>query len=212
MDELTLDALLAGIKSDDAEVRTDAWLRAGDVGAKAIKPLAGVIRETEPVIARLASDPKNKELELALESNRAANRAMWKIVRTAGAPGNTSQRPAVTWQLLDLIDADEPDGLRREVFWMLSEIGGEETIDTLDYHRDLVNDKNVREDARCMIERIPVASAIEALEVGLSIAPADYKTAMAQSLRVRGVKVDEEKYPCQKLVPTAQTGVKPVGS
>ena len=38
----------------------------------------------------------------------------------------------------------------------------------------------------------------------------DFKLAIAQSLRARGVKLSQDTYPCQKLVPTKQTKVQPV--
>jgi hypothetical protein len=47
------------------------------------------------------------------------------------------------------------------------------------------------------------------LQEGLEVAPDDYKVNMAQSLRARGV--DVPGLPCQKLVPTKQTKVTPVG-
>jgi len=228
MEELTLQTLLARIRSDDPEVRTDAWLSAGAVGAAAIKPLAAVMRDTEPVIAQLAQevetlnkapkkdkearaalDGKTKELALALESGRAAKRAMWKIVRTVGAPGQQAEEKAVVAELLDLVGPGQPASIRREVFWMLSEIGGNETIKAMREYPEILEDKEVREDARCMVERIPAGTAIKALEHALERAPQDYKINIAQSLRVRGVEVPG--LPCQKLVPTKKTSVKPVG-
>ena len=228
MEELTLDALLARIKSDDAEVRTQAWLAAGSVGAAAIKPLAGVVCETDPVVAELAKEVKDlnkapkknqekrkaleaktQELELAMESGRAAKRAMWKIVRTVGAPGQQAKKKAVVAELLELVDPAQPDSVRREVFWMLSEIGGDETIEAMRQQDEILNEKVLREDARCMVERIPGDEAIRALQDALEDAPSDFKINLAQSLRVRGVEVPG--LPCQKLVPTKQTSVKPVG-
>lgn len=228
MDELTLDALLAKITSGDAEVRTQAWLAAGSVGAPAIKPLAAVMRRTEPVVARLAEEVealnqapkkdkqkrkalenKTKELEVALESGRAAKRGMWKIVRTVGAPGHEAQQKAVVVELLDLVGPGQPDAVRREVFWMLSEIGADETVEAVREHDEILDEKVLREDARCMVERIPGGKAVELLGDALKEAPDDFKTNVAQSLRARGVDVDG--HPCQKLVPTKQTSVKPVG-
>ena len=39
-----VEKLVAGTKDDDADVRTKAWLGAGEVGAPAVKPLAAVMR------------------------------------------------------------------------------------------------------------------------------------------------------------------------
>lgn len=210
MEELTLDALLEKINSDDPEVRTDAWLAAGGVGASAVKPLAKIVTEAEAEVARLQAEGKKEQLAQPLEVGRAAKRGIWKIVRTVGAPGNAEAKDAVVAELIDLLGDDQPASIRREVLWMLSEIGGEETVEAIRNIPGILENKELREDARCSVERIPGQAAIRALADGLEAAPDDFKLALAQSLRARGVEVDPEKYPCQKLVPTKQTSVKPV--
>ena len=192
MDEVTLDALLERIKSDDADVRTAAWLAAGDVGAPAIQPLAEIVAKGE------------------LEVSRAAKRAMWKIVRTVGAPGRDACKASIEAELIRLLAEGQPDAIRREALWMLSEIGGEKTIEAIREIPNILENKAIREDARCCVERIPGEAAVEALKQGLEAAPPDFALALAQSLRARGVEVDKQKYPCQKLVPTRETQVKPV--
>jgi HEAT repeat protein len=191
MDELTLDTLIKQIESDNPDVRTGAWQAAGAVGTPAIKPLAKIVTEAE------------------LEVSRAAKRAMWDIVRTVGAPGHdASKKQAVIRELIDLLDEGEPDAIRSEVLWMLSEIGGDETVDAIREIPGILENKAIREDARCCVERIPGQAAIDALLEGLEAAPEDFELALAQSLRARGVAVDEERYPCVKLVPTKETEVK----
>ncbi|NQU22071.1 MAG: hypothetical protein HQ567_12365 [Candidatus Nealsonbacteria bacterium] len=194
MEELTLDALIAAIKSDDPERRTKAMLAAGSVGAAGIRPLAKLVATGE------------------LEVARAATRAMWKIVRTVGAPGfDAAKKSAVVSALTGLlVDATQPAAVLREVIWMLSEIGGDETIAAMGEIPGLLENKEIREDARCAAERIPGAVAVDGLKEALEAAPADFRNAIAQSLRVRGVKVSEKTYPNEKLVPTKQTEVKPV--
>ena len=173
MEELTLDALLGGIKSDDPDVRTKAWLAAGQIGAPALAPLAKIVAEGE------------------LEVSRAAKRAMWQIVRTVGAPGRSDGKAAAETGLIGLLGEGQPDSVRREVFWMLSEIGGEKTIDAI-------------REGTGKYETFPLmAEALEASED-------EFQLALAQSLRARGVEVDKQKYPCKKLVPTKETSVEPV--
>ncbi|MFH1267056.1 MAG: HEAT repeat domain-containing protein [Planctomycetota bacterium] len=191
-EKLTLDALLDRIQNDDPNVRTEAWQAAGSVGCAAIKPLAKIVA--------------GGELEVA----RAAKRAMWKIVHTVGAPGAGDAKGAVEADLIGLLGNDQPASVRREAFWMLSEIGGDDTVDAIRELPDILEDTEVREDARCCVERIPTEAAVEALKEGLEDAPPEFALAIAQSLRARGVEVDQAKYPCQKLVPTKQTSVKPV--
>ena len=192
MEELTLDKLLAAIKSDDVETRANAVLAAGPIGAKAMEPLAKIVATGD------------------LEVGRAAKRAMWKIVRYAGAPGMMDAKKGVLSELVDLIGAGQPAAVRREAFWMLSEIGSDETIEAIREMPGLLDDKEMREHARCCIERIPTDAAVELLQAGLGTVPEDFKLAIAQSLRARGVELSQDTYPCQKLVPTKQTKVQPV--
>jgi len=224
MEELTLERLLAGINSDDADVRTQAWLAAGAVGAPAVKPLAALMTDTAPVVARLAEEvsklradkapkkvvtAKQQELEQPLEVGRAAKRAIWKIVRHVGRPGADDEKKAVVAELIDLLGPDQTVAVRREAMWMLSEIGGDETVHALRQYPEILDDKELREDARCVVERIPGEAALQALRAALDRAPEDFKINIVQSLRARGV--DVPGYPCQKLVPTRKTSVKPAG-
>ncbi len=174
-----VNRLIAKIESSDAETRTNAWQRAGDVGAPAVQPLAMVMTDDD------------------LEVARAAKRAMWKIVRHTGRPGADTARKAVETKLRGLLGDDQPVAVRREVLWMLSEIGGMRSVKPI---AALLSDKNLREDARMVLERIPIRGAVQALNAGFKAAPEDFKPNLAQSLRKRGRKVSG--YPCVKLVPT----------
>ncbi len=183
----TVDELMAGIRDDNAKVRTEAWLSAGKVGAAAVKPLARVM--------------SNKELEVA----RAAKRGLWKIVRHAGRPGAGNEKRAVVGKLVELLGDEQPVPVRREVLWMLSEIGSRRFIKQI---AALLSNRELREDARMVLQRIPNKGALAALRTGLKAAPEDFKLNIVQSLRQRGVKV--RGYPCVKLVPTKKTNVKPL--
>ncbi len=192
MDEdLTLDQLIAKIKDQDDKVRAAAWQAAGEVGAPAVKPLAAVLTDAD------------------IEISRAAKHALWVIVRHVGRPGAGDEKKPVVAALCGLLGNDQPAAVRREVLWMLSEIGGDEAVEAIRNIPGILENEEIREDARCAVERIPGDAAIQALKDGLEAAPDGYKINMAQSLRVRGVEVPG--LPCQKLVPTKQTEVKPVG-
>ena len=182
-----VDELLAGIKSDSAEKRTTSWQSAGQVGAPAVKPLAEVMT--------------NDNLEVA----RAAKRALWKIVRHTGRPKANKEKRAVEKELTGLLGRKQPVAVRREVLWMLSEIGGRISIKPI---AGLMRNKNLREDARMALERIPTKRAVATLKTAFEKAPEDFKPNIAQSLRKRGEEV--AGYPCQKLVPTKKTDVKPL--
>jgi HEAT repeat protein len=180
------DELIAGIKSDSAEKRTQAWQSAGHLGASAVKSLAEVMTDDN------------------LEVARAAKRALWQIVRYTGRPGANRQRRAVVVELIALLGDDQPVAIRREVLWMLSEIGGRgRDIEPI---AGLMKNKNLREDARMVLERIPNRRAVAALKAAFVSAPEDFKPNLAQSLRKRGEEV--AGYPCRKLVPTKKTDVK----
>lgn len=183
----TVKKLLAGIKDTSPEVRTKAWLSTGEVGAPAIIPLAEVMTDGD------------------LEVARAAKRALWKIVRHAGRPRAVKEKRAVEAELVVLLGNNHPVPIRREVIWMLSEIGGPNAVTPI---ARLITNKELREDARMALERIPTKRALQALKFRFKNAPEDFKPNMAQSLRKRGVEVDG--YPCQKLVPKKPTNLKPL--
>ena len=186
----SVNDLLVRIKDRDDMVRSAAWLAAGPAGAAAGKPLAAV-----------ATDPAS-ELEIA----RSASRALWKIVRYAGRPGAAAERKPVAAELLGLLTEAQPVQFRRDVLWMVSEIGGDECVDAV---AKLLANRELADDARCCLQRIPGEKALAALQAGLAAASGPLKSALAESLRARGVAVAD--VPSQKLVPTKTTQVKPVG-
>jgi HEAT repeat protein len=111
-------------------------------------------------------------------------------------------------RLVELLGDDQPVVVRREVVWMLSEIGqGSQVVDPL---AGLLTHQQLREDARMALERMPGDESVAALQAALETAASDFQLHIAQSLRKRGVDVDPQRYPCQKMVPTRRTEVKPV--
>jgi hypothetical protein len=101
--------------------------------------------------------------------------------------------------------AKDGPSARRELLWMLSEIGGDESVEPI---AALLADTELRDDARMALQRIPGDKSLAALEGGLAAAPNDFKINIAQSLRSRGVTVPGHS--CQKMVPTKQTSVKAI--
>lgn len=192
MEELTLEELIAKIKDSDASVRAAAWPTAGRHGAAAVKPLAAIFT--------------HQDIEVA----RAAKRGLWALVRHVGRPGAEKQRKPVVAELCGLLGENQPDTVRREVLWMLSEIGGDETVAAIRDIPGILDNTAIREDARCTVERIPGRAAVDALIEGLEAASYDFQVALAESIRKRGVDVDRKRYPSQKLVPTKKTEVQPI--
>ena len=182
----SVEKLITEIQSPDDKVRGDAWQNAAPLGAQAVKPLAALM--------------VHQDFEIA----RAAQRALWKIVRHAGRPRAGRERKAVQGEVVALLDS-APLPVRREALWMLSEIGDPGVVA---HFAKLLTDVAVREDARCALERIPGPQAMHALERAMITTPEDFRVALANSLRVRGHD-EVEGRPSQKLLPSRQTSVKP---
>lgn len=183
---MTLAELIENIKSGNPDTRTRAWLAAGEVGAPAIKPLAELAGDNDPEVAR------------------AARYGLKKIVRAAGAPGGDSA--SVIKALLDVLAGDAPAAVKRDILWRLSEIGDDSAVEPV---VAFLSSGELREDARCALQRIPAESAVIALKHALSSAEADYKPALAESLRRRGVPL--ANIPSARLTPCRETKVTPVG-
>jgi len=139
-----------------------------------------------------------------LEAARAAKRDLWFAVRHAGRPGADDERKTVVAALVAALKANLPVDAGREVLWMLSVIGGDEPVETIE---SMLSSEALREDARMALERIPGEKSLAALQSALKIVPDDFKIHIAQSLRARGV--DVPGLACRKLLPTKPTDVKP---
>jgi len=176
--------LIEQIKNGDDKVRGAAWQAAGNAGSTAVRGLAELMFTGEQEVAR------------------AAKRALWKIVRYAGRPAGGDETKAVAKELVPLLASGDPN-VRREFVWMLSEIGD---IHAAPMIALLLNNPNLREDARAALQRIPGDTSLRSLKVALKNGAEDHKPAIAESLRVRGEKVKD--FPNQKLVPRKQTAVK----
>lgn len=170
---------------------------------------------TTSVIAEAASSEYSKAVDVKslakvmadenFEVARSGKRGLWKIVRHVGRPGVGDEKNAVAAEMIVLLSDNQPVSVRREVLWMLSEIGGRKAIKPI---AALLSNKELREDARMVLQRIPGKRSLAALRAGLKAAPKDFKLNIAQSLRQRGVKV--RGLACVKLVPTKKTNVKPL--
>ena len=183
---LSVEDLLTRIKSPEESLSGPAGQGAGPYGAAAVKSLIALMADSD--------------FELA----RRAKRALYWIVRYAGRPGAAKEAAVVEAELIPLLQGG-PAQVRRDLVWMLSEIGSARAIPPL---AALLSDKDVREDARCALTRHPDGAAVATLKSAFDTAPEDFKYALAESLRQRGQRV--KGYPSRKLVPTGQTTVTPV--
>lgn len=159
-DQPSVDDLIARIKNKDDKVRGPAWQTAEKYGAPAVKPLAAVMTEPEPEVAR------------------AAQRGLWKIVRYAGRPNAGAEAKAVVAELMPLL-VQGANVVRREVVWMLSELAGDEAIPPMSA---LLSHPELREDARCALTRMPGAQVTAVLKKALASAPEEFKFADRKSV------------------------------
>jgi HEAT repeat protein len=181
--EARIQDLVERIRSPDEVISGAAWQSAGPYGAAAVTALAELMAD--------------KDFELA----RKAKRALYLVVRHAGHPAAAGERKAVERELVVVLGSG-PAQVRREVVWMLSEIGGPASVRPM---AALLVEPDLREDARCALTRHPAPEAVAALKAAFAKSSGDFKYALAESLRQRGVIV--EGYPSRKLVPAAQTSV-----
>jgi hypothetical protein len=191
-EEFTVDNLISKIKDKSDKVRAEGWLSAAKVGAAAIKPLAAVTTSGD------------SDLEVA----RAAKRALWQIVHDFGRIDAEDQRKAILDEFQALLTDDWPDAFRRDVLWMLSEIGDDSSVLPI---TAVLKSRELLDDARCALQRIPGQASLDALKDALENVPKGYKNNIAHALRMRGVELSLEKYPQENLIPTKQADVKPTG-
>jgi len=181
--QIKIDDLLAKLNNADEKIRVSALDECVKYGAAAIRPLV----ET--------SDKPG------FETARMAKRCLWKIVRYCSAPGEDKFRKSVCSELTTSLKTASTS-LKREILWMLSEIGDDDSIPVI---AEFIKDKDLRDDARCSLQRIPSRKALKALEDALKTADEEFKYAIADSLRAKGV--DVKNYPTKKLTPVKQTSV-----
>jgi len=184
---MTPSELAAALKGKDDQQRAAAIDSAAECGPAAIK-----------AVCPLLGDPET-------ETIRAAKRALYKIVHDAGKPGAATKAKAAEKEFIAVLQSSSSIPERREVLWMLSEIGGDESVKPV---AALLSNADLREDARCVLQRIPGKASLKALESALKTVPEDFRYNVAESLRKRGEKVSG--YPSKRLVPTKQTSVQPV--
>ncbi len=165
MSAANVNQLINTIKTGDADARYAAWRAAGPAGAAAVAPLAELIDSTDK------------------GASRAATEALGRVAHYAARPSAPPvERQAVAVELLRVATAPRPRMVRAEALHLLGFVGNGNTVPPL---ARLLNDPEVREDARLALERIPGPQSLRALEEALRRAPADFKPNLQQSLHNR---------------------------
>ena len=160
-----MEEWLARVASPDGNVRQAAWLEAAKYGAPAIVPLGQLLAGEDKSVAR------------------AARLAMEVIVADAGKPGNEAKRAATSRALGEALKTQPPVTARQTEIRMLALVGGDEAAPLLG---SLLADKDVGEDARQALARIPGPAATQALIEGLSHAAPERQVGFINALARRG--------------------------
>ena len=148
-------------------------------------------------VQSLTSLLTTEDFELA----RRARRALYAIVRHATRPGAKKEARAVEESLLSILRDNSPTD-RRQVLWLLSEIGNDASVAVV---AQCLYNPELREDARCALMRIPGRKSVAALRAALPRVDAEFRPALADALRKRGEMVTG--YPSLSRVPCKQTAV-----
>ncbi len=152
---------LARIRSSDAAERYAAWQSAGPMGADVIN-----------VLGELAS---SEDRGVAL----SATGAMEKIAHYSGRPGAQSEAQKVSSELLKIANSDRPRMVRSNALQLVGFIGDSKSVGGL---VRLMKDKDLREDARLALERIPGSLSESALKA-LTKAADENKEPFAENLK-----------------------------
>lgn len=165
MSAANVSQLINTIKTGNADARYAAWRAAGPAGAAAVAPLAELMASTDK------------------GASRAATEALGRVAHYAARPtASPAERQSVVVELLRVASAPRPRTVRAEALHLLGFVGNGNMVPAL---ARLLNDPEVREDARLALERIPGPQSQRALEDALRRAPADFRPNLQQSLANR---------------------------
>lgn len=166
-DPATVGSFLTQIKYGDTASRLVAVKYAALVGTDLILPLGKVYSGSDQ------------------PAGRAAYEAIKRITYNAGRPGATAEAKAASESLLKLTSPEYPRQVRADAIELLGIVAGEAESKPL---ADLMSDKDVGEDARLALERIPGKAAEDALKAAARGSNAEKRAAIDLSLRHRKLK------------------------
>lgn len=140
------EKFLSEIKSNDAEVRYAAWMRAGEIDTEVIPPLGKLLVADEPGVSK------------------AADESLKRMVHGIGKQPGGARRAAVVRELIVLTGDGQAGWTRTIALRHLSLIGGDETVPEV---APLVRNFELQEEAVFCLERIPGKAATQALMAAL---------------------------------------------
>ena len=166
-DPATVGSFLTQIKYGDTVSRLAAVKYASLVGTDLILPLGKVYAGSDQ------------------PAGKAAYEAIKRITYNAGRPGAVTEAKAASESLLKLASADYPRQVRADAIELLGIVASEAEAKPL---ADLMSDKEIGEDARLALERIPGKAAEDALRAAARGGSAEKRAAIDLSLRHRKMK------------------------
>lgn len=156
---------LNDLRSEDKDARFAAWRAAGEAPPSTIPELGRLAGGSDPGVAK------------------AAKEALTTMAHSAGA--NAASRAAVVEGLIGLAQGTGVLAVRAHALWLLSHIGGDESVPVA---VRLLADPALREEAVFCLERIPGASADNALIAAFQSVAEDFKPRILYALGHRRVK------------------------
>lgn len=169
-DSAVVGSFLTQINYGDSAARIVAVKRAPLVGTDLILPLGMVYAGSDQA------------------SGKAAYEAIKKIVYNAGRPGAVAEAKSAADQLLRLAAPEYPRFVRADALELLGVVASDTETSALGA---LIDDKDVGEDARMALERIPGKAADDALKAAARTGGKARKDAIDLSLRHRKLKRNE---------------------
>lgn len=160
----TAATLMADIKSGDSAIRLRAVEQSVLIGAPLIVPLGVTLGGADPAAAK------------------AALEALRRVAHHCARPRSGNERQTAARELTKLTGASFPRSVRREALHLLGLVGRAESVGAI---AALLEDADVREDARLALERIPDAAAERAIRRAAEKAHGDFRSALDLSLSAR---------------------------
>ena len=159
--------LVAKIQSSDADVRYAAWQGAGPVGAEAVVPLGNLMAVPDRGVVK------------------AAKGALEAIAYYSTRPGAAPEAAAVSRQLLTIAESQLPRAARAEAIHLLGFTADRRSVPAL---ARLLNDPEMRDEARMALEQIPGGASLNALKRAVRSAPLEFQPALQQSIHNRALR------------------------
>jgi HEAT repeat protein len=172
---MSLEAFLAGVRSEDANARRETFEKAGPLGAPAIAPLA------ELIAAGYREGATTRERDVA----KAAATALDVIAHYASRPESGEERMAVSRELVKRLGPNTAEAVRIQALDLIGSTADDDVIPEL---AAMLRDPQMRERARAALERAACPAANQALLSAVPSASVDFRRDLILTLGVKRAK------------------------